>query len=104
MASQIIRRVDDGRDYSSPDTLLEVDDFQDTRVFAVPYDSPHTAVVYQPESLSRCQSSRGPTFLVVGSGVSDERLERNIGQVAQQYGATLAQLKAARSGACVFVR
>lgn len=93
-------------DHSDPEVSLGLEDFCDQRVFAVSdtYCDKNTARVYGPDNFDAHQPHDGPSYIVVGSHVSDERLMRHLEMLGERYGATLQQLQEARSGNLVRIR
>lgn len=75
--------------------------FCDSRVIVVRTDDPQIHSVHAPNFLGSVQDEFGPTFVVVGADVSDEKLERNADALRGRFGVTLHQLRAVRStGIC----
>ena len=68
--------------------------FSDTRVFVVGTNDPRTHRMHPVDHLGFEQASEGPRYIVVGPGVSDEKLQRNMPDLSSRYGVTLPQLQA----------
>ena len=64
--------------------------FSDTRVFV--------SQATDPDRFVSMQHHDGPTHIVVGANISDERLQRNLPSLSSRYGVTLVQLEQARDG------
>ena len=64
--------------------------FTDTRVFVC--QAP------DPNGFGELQEEDGPTYVMVGANVTDERLQRHAPEISQRYAVTLEQLKQARDG------
>ena len=91
---------------ANPETNLGLSDFCDWRVFAVPdtYCDSNVSRVYRADSFEAGQPSDGPTYIWVGSNVTDDRLMERVDSLHERYGVTIDQLWAARSGELVRVR
>lgn len=50
------------------------------------------------------QGEHGPSFIVIGEAVTDDKLKDAVPKLAARYGATLEQLQRARAGERVEVR
>lgn len=89
-----------------PDANLGLLDFCDPRVFASSNAYFVRKVQYppMPDQFDVSQGNQHPTFIVVGTDVSDERIIRNLPELGQRYGVTLGQLQAARRDELVRVR
>lgn len=85
---------------------MGLESFRDQRVFAVnnEYVDRHTAKLYGPDDIETGQTETGPTYIVVGSQVSDERLMRHAVAMNKRYGCTVQQLSEARNGNILRVR
>ena len=94
------------KELSNPDTDLGLQAFSDWRVFTVSdeYEGRNSARVYGPGDFDVHQCEDGPTFIVVGAQVADERLRRHEPSLYARYGVTLGQLERARGGALVSIR
>ena len=90
----------------NPETDLSLPDFCDWRVFAVPhsYGDRNVAPVYGPDTFTAGQPHDGPSYVWVGSNVTDERLMRHVTMLHERYGVSMEQLQAARAGQLVLVR
>ena len=73
-------------------------DFSDKRVFVVGTADQRVARHHEANYLGVEQTFDGPTFVVVGPSVSDEKLRRNIDSLASRFDVTLEQLRAAADG------
>lgn len=71
--------------------------FCDTRVFAIGTNDRRTHCMHPHDYLGVSQLSYGPRYIIVGPGVSDEKLQRNMPELSSRYGVTLAQLQAVRT-------
>lgn len=93
-------------DLADPDASLGLMGFTDWRVFAVSsdYEGQYSGRICGPNHFDVHQCEDGPTFIVVGSSVTSERLQRHQAKLREQYGVTLDQLHAAREGGVVVVR
>lgn len=102
MAASIIERAK----LTNPEADLGLPDFCDWRVFAVPhtYADRHSGLWVGPDGFDAHQPHDGPSYIVVGANVPDERLARNLPLLGARYGVKLEQLMAARAGALVSVR
>ena len=92
--------------HDDPETCLNLPDFCDWRVFAVPhtYFDRHSGLWVGPDGFDAHQPHNGPNYIVVGANVTDERMARHLSMLSERYGVTLEQLQAARAGALVPVR
>ena len=90
----------------NPETNIGVQDCCDWRVFAVPhaYRDRNNGPIYGRDDFDAHQPHDGPTYIVVGDLVADERLQRHMPMLGERYGVTLEQLQAARAGCMQFVR
>lgn len=70
--------------------------FLDARVFVVGANAAGTHVFHAPDHLGYEQEERGPTYVVVGPSVSDERLKRAVCKWPRHFGLTLETLTQAR--------
>jgi hypothetical protein len=71
-------------------------DFSDARVFVVGVNDPRIHSVHGLDHLGYEQDCDGPSYVVVGPDVSDEKLLRNLPALAARHGVTLTQLQAMR--------
>lgn len=71
-------------------------DFSDTRVFVVGTNDPCTHQMHPHDYLGVVQHCDGPRYIIVGPGVSDEKLKRNMPDLSSRYRVTMTQLQAAR--------
>lgn len=79
-------------------------DFLDRRVGAIPPTHTANPRYYGPDEVVVHQAFDGPTFIVVGADVPDERLRHHLPELSKRYGASLDALQAARGGKQVLVR
>ena len=70
--------------------------FSNKRVFVIGTNDPCTHQMHQHDYLGVTQHCDGPRYIIVGPGVSDEKLQRNIADLSSSYGVTLAQLQGVR--------
>lgn len=70
-------------------------DFADGRVFVIPAVDSRNPLVCADDHLGVQQAADGPTFVVVGSAVTDQRLQQSLPSL-ERYGVTLEQLQHAR--------
>jgi hypothetical protein len=73
-------------------------DFSDGRVFVISAGDSRNPMVGADDCLGVQQAADGPTFVVVGSAVSDHRLAQSLPRL-ERFGVTLAQLMNARDQA-----
>jgi hypothetical protein len=73
-------------------------DFSDGRAFVIPAGDSRNPMVCADDYLGVQQAADGPTFVVVGSAVSDQRLAQSLPRL-ERFGVTLAQLMNARDQA-----
>ncbi len=74
--------------------------FSDSRVFVISTRDASNPTIYADDSLGHHQACDGPTYIVVGPDVTDQRLVRNLPDLAR-FGVTLEQLQQARDQARV---
>lgn len=74
-------------------------DFDDGRVFVIAATDPRNPTLCANDHLGHQQACDGPTLVVVGADVSDQRLRDNLPYLAQRFGVTMEQLIGARDQA-----
>lgn len=73
-------------------------DFSDGRAFVIPAGDSRNPMVCADDHLGVQQAADGPTFVVVGRAVTDQRLAQSLPKLAH-LGITLEQLTTARDQA-----
>ncbi|WP_146186272.1 hypothetical protein [Limnohabitans sp. WS1] len=72
-----------------------VQDFADGRVFVISAGDSRNPLVCADDHFGVQQAADGPTFVVVGQAVTDQRLQQSLPDL-RRYGVTLEQLQQAR--------
>lgn len=76
-----------------------VPDFSDTRTIVIAATDPRNITMCANDHFGHNQACDGPTFVVVGAEVSDQRLRDNLPYLAERFGVTMEQLIGARDQA-----
>lgn len=82
----------------APGAAYPTADFSDGRAFVIPAGDPRNPMVCAEDHLGTHQACDGPTFVVVGSQVTDQRLVQSLPSL-ERFGVTLDDLQLARSQA-----